>query len=79
MFQSKQSSDLKIATWNIEGLNSDKINDSQFLNIVSGFSILCLVETWSSGDNHLNIPGYVLLCSSCRKKNMQGLDVILVE
>ena len=74
MFQSKQSSDLKIATWNIEGLTSDKINDSQFLNIVSGFSILCLVhvETWSSGDNHLNIPGSVLLCSSCRKNTCKG-------
>ena len=69
MIKSKQRFSLRIGSWNIEGLTSDKINDTQFLDIVSDFSILCLVETWSSGDTHLNIPGYAFLCSTTRMKH----------
>ena len=65
----RRRSYLRVGTWNIEGLTSDKINDTQFLDIVSEFSILCLVETWSSGDNHLNIPGFEFLCSTTRRRH----------
>ena len=62
------SDNLKIGMWNIEGLKTDKISDTQFMNVVSQLDIVSLVETWSNGD-HLNIPGHVLVSSTYRKKH----------
>ena len=62
------SDNLKIGMWNIEGLTTDKISDTQSMNVVSQLDIVSLVETWSNGD-HLNIPGHVLVSSTYRKKH----------
>ena len=35
---------LKIGIWNIEGLTTDKISDTQFMNVVSELDIVCLLK-----------------------------------
>ena len=59
---------LKIGMWNIEGFTTDKISDTQLMNVVSHLDIVSLVVTWSNGD-HLNFPGHVLVSSTYRKKH----------
>ena len=44
----------------------------------SNFNILYLVEVWSSGNNHLNIPGYVF-CVVQLERDIRESDAILVE
>ena len=39
------------------------------MNVVSHLDIVCLVETWSNGDNHLKIPGHISVSSTYRKKH----------
>lgn len=61
---------LKLAVWNIEGLNNDKINDPHFQHIVAQFDIIGFVETWTNDiDQKLLIPGFQLLCESNRTKH----------
>ena len=49
---------LKLASWNVRGLSSKKVQDNEFLNIVNKFDILSLVETWTHKDSPIEIPGF---------------------
>ena len=59
--------------WNIEGFSTCKQNDSNFLQIVSNFHILGLVETWLENDNKCNdLPGFDLIVAKTRKKKQKS-------
>ncbi|CAC5375985.1 unnamed protein product [Mytilus coruscus] len=60
---------LNIAMWNIEGLISLKINDSHFLQVISNFPILGLVEDVNACTN---LPGFDLIVAKTRKKNKKA-------
>ena len=49
---------LKIASWNVRGLSSKKVQDVEFVNIVNKFDVLSLVETWTHKDSPIEISGY---------------------
>ena len=70
---------LKFAVWNIEGLSLDKIKDPRFINTISKFHMIILVETWTNdNDNEIKIPGFHFVDGSNRKKNIIRPDAILV-
>ena len=65
---------LNIAMWNIEGLTSDKVVDSHFLDIIESMHILSFVETWSSSEASqlLHVPNFELIASSSRTKHKRA-------
>lgn len=64
---------LKIGTWNIQGLTDEKINNEYFDNVVSKLHVISLVETWcDSGKPHHDIPGFVCISKSNRKKHKKA-------
>ena len=56
---------LKIGTWNIEGL-STKLDNTDFISIISNFDIISLVETWLPYGQNVDIAGFYSF-SKCRK------------
>ena len=67
------SSLLQLAMWNIERFSDCKQNDSYFLQIISNFHILGLVETWLENDSRCkDLPGFDLIVSKTRKKDKKA-------
>ncbi|KAK3101032.1 hypothetical protein FSP39_000386 [Pinctada imbricata] len=59
--------------WNIEGLTSDKINSQSFIDSISKFNIISLVETWANDTEHNNdIPGFKLVEIRNRTKHCKA-------
>jgi hypothetical protein len=59
--------------WNIEGLRNEKINDTQFQNITSKFSIISFVETWLGDSSQgITLDNFHLVHSSSRKKHRKA-------
>jgi hypothetical protein len=53
---------LNIAMWNIEGLTLNKTIDNHFLQLISNYHILSLVETWIDKDGpSVNLPGFEMI------------------
>jgi hypothetical protein len=70
---------LKIAMWNIQGLTSEKLSDSDFRDKISNLHIIGFVETWADDPNlGYNLPQYDLISLSSRKKNTRELEEVLV-
>jgi hypothetical protein len=48
--------------WNIEGLTLNKTIDNHFLQLISNYHILSLVETWIDKDGpSVNLPGFEMI------------------
>lgn len=45
---------LQLGCWNINGFSSQKLHDVN----IEKFDILGIVESWISGDSHVNLPGF---------------------
>ena len=64
-------SHLKFFNWNLNGHSStsfgNKLEDPDFLEMVTGYDVVSLVETHSSS-NDLNIPGFAKPWQITRKK-----------
>ena len=58
---------LNIAMWNFEGLTLNKTTDNHFLQLISNYHILSLVETWTDKDGPL--PGFEIISMCSRKKH----------
>ena len=46
-----------IITWNVNGLGEKK-KDQEFLNIITRYDMICLMETWSSVRTNVKLSGY---------------------
>ena len=69
---SLSTSSLKFGMWNIEGLNSDKINYSYFNALISNLHVISFVETWDDGSQDLSLPGFDLIHRTSRKRNKKA-------
>ena len=59
---------LKLCSWNIEGLTSDKVDDPYFQEIISKFALISFVETWTGETiQDISIPKFELVHNSSRK------------
>ena len=63
---------LRIACWNVRGLNSKKVQDNEFLNIVNKFDIVSLVESWTHKDSPIDIPGFCHFHAPGKKVKKRG-------
>ena len=57
-FNDNDKPDIKIAAWNIHGLNQDKLSDVLLGPFLKTFDIICLTETWSEPNQSFNIENY---------------------
>ena len=59
MLRCQTEPDLRILSWNINGLHN-KLADNDFINEISHHDIIILTETWITKRHHLNldIPGF---------------------
>jgi len=49
-----------VLSWNVHGLSLNKLEDTDFLNILVRNDIVFLYESWTSSTSEINIPGYVV-------------------
>jgi len=56
--------------WNVHGLGS-KLEDIDFVSYVNKFDFFSLLETWSTENTKINIPGYSYF-HQCRQKNKRA-------
>ena len=49
---------MKVLSWNVNGLTEDKLQDDDFLNLISGYDVIFLYESWTREDSKIEIPGY---------------------
>ena len=63
---------IKVISWNIQGVKSGslgiKLSDPGFLDTISEYDIVCIIETHENDDTNLNIPGFIKLASVKREK-----------
>ena len=64
---------LQLGCWNINGFSSQKLLD---INIEK-FDIFCIVESWTSGDSHVNLPSfeYIHEPGAKQKGNRKTVDL----
>ena len=51
---------ISILSWNVHGLNNEKISDPLFLENVLNYEILIMTESWTHSKSKLKIPGYAV-------------------
>ncbi|WAR03415.1 hypothetical protein MAR_009973, partial [Mya arenaria] len=54
----KYEGELKICSWNCNGLTKDTLNYDEFLKIIQGTDIAFLYETWTCESSDIEIDGY---------------------
>lgn len=47
----------QLSCWNIHGFHVDKINEV-LANTCSNYDIFGIVESWTSGESNMSLPGY---------------------
>ena len=55
---------LQIASWNINGFSIDKINE---VLLAKNFDIFGIVESWTSRESNISLPGYIHISSQAVK------------
>ena len=51
-------SEIKILSWNVEGLNSEKKGNKDVSNFISAYGLIVLYETWTSKNSNVELSGY---------------------
>jgi hypothetical protein len=59
---------LQLGCWNINGFSSQKLLDVN----IEKFDIFGIVESWISGDSHVNLPGEFIHEPGFKKKGKRG-------
>ena len=49
---------MNIASWNIHGLTRHKLEDQNFVQLVSSYDICFLYESWTDVNSKIDITGY---------------------
>lgn len=76
---------LNIGTWNIHGLNDEKIKCESFKNFLSKMHLIGIVETWCDSGESFDIPGFIPVCHSNRikhkkaRRNSGGVELYIKE
>ena len=63
MFTGKSIDSLRFGAWNIDSL-SDKVSDPSFINEISNFDFITLVETWLPPETTIDIDGFTCVSKS---------------
>ena len=59
---------LTISSWNVNGLMK-KINDTEFLQMITKYDVVCLSETWTTGKDNVNIQSFTAIHVPSVSKN----------
>ena len=66
----------KVGCWNINGLTSkikpSSVHSSEMSSIFTSFDILGFVETWTSDQSNLTVPGFGYVCKHRKKRYRKG-------
>ncbi|KAK7490772.1 hypothetical protein BaRGS_00018001, partial [Batillaria attramentaria] len=66
------SKSLAFLNWNVDGLLS-KLDDGEFIDYVSSFDLVCLVETFVDSFSSSAFPGHAVFCKPAYY-NVSGID-----
>ena len=62
---------LKLLSWNVFGL-SQKLKDTEFVNILKENDIVCLTETWTTIQSNIKLNSYECIHRMRKKKRKRG-------
>ena len=58
---------MKCLNWNVEGLTLEKKSSTEFIEILKGYDIICLSETWTNKSSNIDLMGYTNPIHSYRR------------
>ena len=69
------SRDMRIGTWNVEGLTDANVVELQHYMMDIGLDVLCLQEThWTNTDSHVTDAGFLLILSGVMVTEREELE-----
>lgn len=66
---------ISVLSWNVCRSLQDKLNDSEFVNVISKYDIICLYECWIESDVELYLEKYY--CKSCPRLYGKGGGIVV--
>ena len=79
------SDQIKIGTWNINGLgnNAEKLRDDDFIKLIENFDIFSLVETWHTSKTKICLKGFdsldVMRTKKCKRGRNSGGIIVFIK
>ena len=77
---SEMQGQIKIGTWNINGLGkgTEKLHDDEFQVILNQFDILSLLETWHTPNTRVSLRGFDSVAITRKKVCKKGSGLIKI-
>ena len=79
-------SELKILSWNVEVLSKSKRANTNFVDFISKYDLICLSESWTSRNSNITLNGYCNPIHSYRrvqnrraKRNSGGIIIYIKD